>query len=171
MNLYHKRWILMAGFMAMILGLQCGNPQTNQRVKPVDLQDDPQIPITITLDLKGYDKKDGLIMKGTIRNRDKGPYEIGICPRKLMCNVSGSHLLVRQGDWGMGLLDACYGRGCPDSGIILPAGASYSFDIRIPTERLPRSCQFNPKDLTVQLCYELDEGQLVHSNTVQAVMK
>ena len=127
--------------------------------------------LNIELTLRGADTEQGILLRVKIENQDQAPYALGVCPFMLMCCVKGAHVYIRDEDWVIGLLDVCSARKPSQREVLLPANASFAFDVRVPMERLPKAQRKRGKKLEARLCYELGEGTLVWSNPVQAVIR
>lgn len=79
--------------------------------------------------------------------------------------------MIGVDDAGLGLVDMCTDHSVPHHEVYLPPGAAFSFDLTIPSKRLPKTCRQAGKEIRVVLCYELGEKRLTHSNAATLAMK
>ena len=128
---------------------------------------DENQPLALSVVVKQQSVTDGITLRAEIKNTSASPRSIRVCPEMLMCCVVDFHLTVSYDDTGMGLLDVCNNKKARSAHeVFLPAGASFSFDLKIPVGRLPELARKPGKKLTIQACYVDDSTKLVHSNTV-----
>ena len=172
MKRLHPRQALVIGLL--IIGLLTGIPgvtrESDSAQKSAKGLDDASTWLNVELTLRGVDTEQGILLRAMIENQNQTPCALGVCPFMLICCVKGAHVYIRDGDWGIGLLDVCSAKKPPQREVLLPANASFTFDVRVPMERLPEARRKKGKRLEARLCYELGEDTLVWSNPVQAVM-
>jgi hypothetical protein len=172
-----KRFHLPQAFVTglLIMGILTGLPgligESDSAQKPADGVEGAGGRLSIELALRGADTEQGILLRPNIENQEETPYALGVCPFMLICCVQGAHVYIRDEDWGIGLLDVCSARKPSQREVLLPANASFTFDVRVPMERLPEGQRTKGKKLEVRLCYELGEETLIWSNPVLAVIR
>jgi hypothetical protein len=100
-------------------------------------------------------------------NKGTTPYSLVVCPDMLISCVVGAHVLTSQEGWSAGLVDVCRAPKPSGREVLLVPNASYGFDIRIPTARLPKYLRESGRGFTLQLLYEIEEQRCAESNVVK----
>lgn len=110
--------------------------------------------IVVSAVMKESSASNGVLVRVTIENVGHAPYSLKVCPAMTLCCVRGLHPIIEYEDAGMGLLDLCREENPTPHETFLPAGAAFSFDIRIPTANLPTKCRAVGSKFSVKFCFK-----------------
>lgn len=116
---------------------------------------DPAIQVSSAL--KESSASNGVLMRVTIENAGQAPYSLMVCPAMTLCCVRGLHPVISMEDTGQGLLDLCRTEKPTPHEAFLPAGAAFSFDVRIPVTSLPEKCRASGAKFTVGFFFKNGE--------------
>ena len=163
---YYAASIVMA-FIMIAMGCSAKERETPRSGDSSRLDKNMCSPIGVRLELKGADIEKGLTFRAEIDNRGSIPHALTVCPHMLMSWVVGAHLLARQDDWSVGLLDVCEAPKPSAREALLPPNASYGFDLTVPAARLPQNLRDSGRGFSVQLLYEIEDQNCAQSNVVQ----
>ena len=128
-------------------------------------------PVNITLQLKDASVEAGILLRVMFQNSGQEGMSLSVCPNMLLCCVKGLHPLITCENTGIGLLDVCTVSRPTSHEVYLPRDAAFSFDLNIPPDRLPDACAEKGRQISVCVCYEMEDGVSVRSNVVQVAMK
>jgi len=148
----------------------CGKDgQAERPEESVNMKEDATSPISIALNLKHVDRTEGVTMRVEMVNVSQSPFSVNVCPYMLMSPVKGSHILITQEGWGMGLVDICTApRAYEGEEVFLPPNASFASDVKIPAGYFRKSQIKEGKPFSVRLLYETEEVEPALSNVVLA---
>lgn len=128
-------------------------------------------PVDITLQLKDASVETGILVRVMFQNSGLEGMSLSVCPNMMLCCVKGLHPLITCEDTGIGLLDVCTVSRPTSHEVYLPRGSAFSFDLNIPPDRLPSECAEKGRQISVCVCYEMEDGASVRSNVIQVAMK
>lgn len=127
--------------------------------------------VKVALELQAATREQGVELRVLFENSGAEGFSLAVCPTMLLCCVKGLHPLISCGDTGVGLLDVCTTTNPTNHEVFLPANSTFSFNIRIPPERLPEVCLQSGQSLSVHVRYEADDQHPIESNVVTFTLK
>lgn len=132
----------------------------------------PGMASDIALDLELVDAKsdDGIVVRAAITNRGQSPHSLSVCPAMTICCVRDLHVMVGYAESGMGLYDVCKEKNPTPHSVFLPSGATFSFNMTIPVECLPKKALAKGMPITLQLCYDVDDDTQVSSPEIEVAL-
>jgi len=140
--------------------------------KPLNAREcSPEGPINITLQLKNANIEEGILLRVMFQNSGHEAMSLSVCPNMLLCCVKGLHPLITCEDAGIGLLDVCTVSRPTSHEVYLPVDSAFSFNLNIPSNRLPSACSEKGREISVCVCYEMEDGLSVRSNVIRVAMK
>lgn len=128
-------------------------------------------PVRVTLELKEAGLEQGIQLRVLFENSGPAGFSLDVCPAMLICCVKGLHPLISCDNTGVGLLDVCTAPKPTPHEVFLPTDSTFSFDLNIPTARLPEVCLKKDQQLSVHVCYETDDHHTIESNVLKFTMQ
>lgn len=127
----------------------------------------------VVLDLKIQSASADVGTKATIRISNVGdsPYTLYACPSMTLCCIKGLHVMLGSSETAISLLDSCKAKKPVQHEVFLPIGATFEFDVTIPSDYFPVGSTKSGEALVVQLCLELSDGTKLCSEAKTATLK
>lgn len=130
-------------------------------------KDAENAPIALNVSLSECSPEEGLCLRVEVENTGDKPHTLSVCDSMTLCCVKKLHPLIAYENSKMGLLDLCKDPEPTPHEVFLPAKAAFAFDAAIPPDWLPEAVLLGKAKVKVQFCYELGEGETVHSNIIE----
>ncbi|MDA3798437.1 MAG: hypothetical protein PF692_05075 [Kiritimatiellae bacterium] len=127
----------------------------------------------VMLDLKIQSASADVGAKSTIRISNVGdsPYTLYACPSMTLCCIKDLHIMLGSSETAISLLDVCKAKKPVQHEVFLPIGATFEFDVTIPSDYFPVGSTQPGEALVIQLCLELTDGTRLCSEAKTAKLK